>query len=528
MRDINGLPAQLPQLDVSLAETIPGKKRKHQVVALSIKPQGGSLARSRRWDGVVSEARASHNRGLVRCLALCENLRRKSFSLRIFGMCGGSVDACRHSSAQGIREDFMRRHRLGFGSGALALIAGAALAAAMSGAARAETMTMWVRDSGATLTTRVIDRWNETHPADRIELTVIPHDQMVTKFATAAAAGEGPDLLSLDLIFMPDFMRAGFLTDITDLMAANPHVKKVVQAHLDLATYNKRLYAVPFTPDNSILLYNKALFRQAGLDPDKPPQTSAEILAAARKIRALGPDIYGWYFSGACPGCNIFTMAPQMWATPGTVVLPSGCDAEPLKGGSVRQVLQNYRTMWQESLIPHAAKVDPGANFMSVFMTGKIGMQGSGNFAVGMLKEKAPNIDFGIAFLPGPGQGEVSSFAGGDVLGIPKASKHPKKALEVLQWVLTDDPQVEVYAKTGNLPSRTDLASNKYFDADPRLTVTAKALAVAQTPWTFHFNDMSNDNSSPWIEMIQTAVFAGDIDGAMAKAKKRMTQIQCE
>ena len=184
----------------------------------------------------------------------------------------------------------------------------------------AENLTMWVRDSGATLTTRVIDHWNKTHPADQITLTVIPHDQMVTKFATASAAGEGPDLLSLDLIFMPDFMKAGFIKDITDQMASNPNIKKVVQAHIDLATYKKRLYGVPFTPDNSILLYNKALFKKAGLDPEKPPTTSGEILAAARKIRKLGPDIYGWYFSGSCPGCNIFTMAPQMWAAKGTEI----------------------------------------------------------------------------------------------------------------------------------------------------------------------------------------------------------------
>jgi len=408
----------------------------------------------------------------------------------------------------------------------LALVAVALMA--MPAFAWAENLTMWVRDSGATLTTRVIDHWNKTHPGDPITLSVIPHDQMVTKFATAAAAGEGPDLLSLDLIFMPDFMKAGFIKDITDLMAKNPNIKKVVQAHLDLATYKKRLYGVPFTPDNSILLYNKALFKQAGLDPEKPPTTSGEILAAARKIRKLGPDIYGWYFSGSCPGCNIFTMAPQMWAAKGTVVLPAGCEAEPLKGESIKQVLTNYRTMWKEGLIPQGAKVDPGANFMSVFMSGKIGMQGSGNFAVGLLKEKAPNIDFGIAFLPGPNKGDASSFAGGDVLTIPAASKHAAKALEVLNWVLTDDPQLEVYAKTGNLPSRTDLAKNKYFDADPRLTKTAQALAVAQTPWTFHFNDMSNDNSSPWIEMLQTAIFEGDVDGAIAKAKKRMKQIQCE
>jgi len=164
---------------------------------------------------------------------------------------------------------------------------------------------------------------------------------------------------------------------------------------------------------------------------------------------------------------------------------------------------------------------------MEVFRSGKIGMQAGPNYTVPVLKEKAPGLDFGVAFLPGPGQGDASSFAGSDVLTIPAAAKHAAKALEFLNWVITDEPQLEVYAKTGNLPSRTDLANNKYFAADPRLTKTAEALTIAQTPSTFHFNDMSNASSSPWIEMLRTAIFEGDIDGAIAKAKKRMKQIQC-
>ncbi len=374
----------------------------------------------------------------------------------------------------------------------------------------------------------MIDHWNETHPSDHITLTLIPHKRIMPTFASALAAGKAPDLLSLDLILTPDFMKAGYLKDITDPMAGNANIKKVVQAHIDLATYKKRLYGVPFTPDDSVLLYNKALFKKAGLDLEKPPMTTGEIVSAARKIRALGPDFYGWYFSGSCPGCNIFTIAPQMWAARGTVVLPPGCDAEPLQGESIKQVLQDYRIMWKEGLIPKYAKADPGDDHtMAVFRSGKIGMQAAPNYAVPLLKEKAPNLDFGVAFLPGPSQGDVSSFAGGDVLTIPAAAKHAAKALEVLNWVLTDEPQLEVYAKTGNLPSRTDLAKNKYFAADPRLTKTAEALAIAQTPWTFHFNDMSNDSSSPWIELVRTAIFEGDIDGAIAKAKKRMKEIQC-
>jgi multiple sugar transport system substrate-binding protein len=268
--------------------------------------------------------------------------------------------------------------------------------------ASAENLTLWMRDNGAAVAPRVIDRWNETHPADPIKLTSIPHESMMDTFARALAAGEAPDLLSLDLILTPDFMKAGYLKDITDPMAGNPHIGKVVRAHIDLATYERRLYGVPFTPDDSVLLYNKALFRKAGLDAEKPPATSGEMVSAARKIRALGPDYFGLYFSGSCPGCNIFTIAPQMWASPGTVVLPAGCDAEPLHGESIKQVLQDYRTMWKEGSIPEYAKDDPGDHSTAVFRSGKIGMQAGANYAVALIKEKAPDLDFGVAFLPGP------------------------------------------------------------------------------------------------------------------------------
>jgi ABC-type glycerol-3-phosphate transport system substrate-binding protein len=163
--------------------------------------------------------------------------------------------------------------------------------------ASAEDLILWMRDNGATVAARVIDHWNEAHPADHVTLTLIPHEQMMPTFASALSAGKAPDLLSLDLILTPDFMKAGYLKDITDPMARSPNIKKVVQAHIDLATYKKRLYGVPFTPDDSVLLYNKALFKQAGLDAEKPPTTSGEIVSAARKIRALGPDVYGFYFS---------------------------------------------------------------------------------------------------------------------------------------------------------------------------------------------------------------------------------------
>jgi multiple sugar transport system substrate-binding protein len=147
---------------------------------------------------------------------------------------------------------------------------------------------MWVRSDGEELTRKIVDAWNAAHD-NKIQLTVIPSPQMVTKFATAAAAGDVPDILSIDLIFMPDFMKAGFMTDISDKMKGDPNIGRVSPSHIKLATYKDRLYGVPGTPDVSVLLWNKDLFRKAGLDPEKGPTTMQEVYEDAKKIRLSVP-----------------------------------------------------------------------------------------------------------------------------------------------------------------------------------------------------------------------------------------------
>jgi multiple sugar transport system substrate-binding protein len=410
-------------------------------------------------------------------------------------------------------------------------VIGATIALAMSsvflpGTALAETLQLWVRASGSNAAQVLVDLWNSTHE-DQIEVTTIPDNQMVTKLATSVQAGDVPDLISFDLIFMPDFMRAGFLMDLTEDLKADPNAAKVAQAFQDLATYEGKQYGTGFTPDVSILLYNKDLFRKAGLDPEKPPTTLAQLEEYATKIRASDPNVYGYYFSGSCGGCNIFTQAPMMWAS-GAKLLPASADDTPMDGTGVREVLQMLQNMWKNGVIPESAEADTGANFQANFETGTIGMQGSGGFAVASLKANHPEIDFGIAPLPGVNEGDASSFVGGDVIAIPVGAKNPDLAKEFIHWQISDEAQLEGLAKNNILPSRSDLADNQYFQAEPRYITTAKSVGIGQTPWAFHFNDMVNADQSPWLQMLQIAVFDGDIDGAIAQAQEQMKAIAAQ
>ena len=405
----------------------------------------------------------------------------------------------------------------------LALSAVAAAAVLGPNIASAETLSIWARSSSANAAQHMIDLWNASHD-DKIELTTIPDNQMVTKLATSVQAGDVPDLISFDLIFMPDFMKAGLLTDLTDTLGADPNQEKVAKAFRDLASYEGRLYGTGFTPDVSILLYNKDLFRKAGLDPEQPPKTIGEIETFAKQIKAKVPDAYGYYFSGSCGGCNIFTQAPMMWAS-GATLLPTSGDAPAMDGTGVKEVLTMLHNLWVDGAIPESAEADTGANFQATFETGTIGMQGSGGFAIAALKANHPDMDFGIAPLPGVNPGEASSFVGGDVIAIPKGAKHAELATQFIQWQLTDEAQLEGLAKNLILPSRSDLADNKYFQEEQRYITTAQAVGIGQTPYAFRFNDMVNADQSPWLTMLQTAVFDGDIDGAIETARTTMRDI---
>ena len=385
-------------------------------------------------------------------------------------------------------------------------------------------MSFWIRDTNFLIQT-LVDKWNADHEY-QIELTVIPASDFVTKFAAAIAGGQAPDIASIDLIYTPAFAAQGQLEDITDKVEALPFVKDLSPAHMTLGTYEGRNYAVPFAAEGSFLIYNKGLFKQAGLDPEKPPTNWDELLKDARAITALGNDTYGYYFAGNCAGCNAFTNLPLIWASGGDVL--SADFSEPtLTDPIVKDALQLYRTMWEEKLIPEGAQVDDGANFVNAFGTGKIGMAGTGAFGINTYKKDFPDLDFGVSLLPGK-DGGTASFGGGDVIGIPKGSAYVNEAWEFIQWVLSDDVQLEVYAANNNLPLRISLADNKYFKEDPRLAVAASTLSVGHTPYSLVYNDLFNDKNGPWLLMLQTAIFDGDIDGAIEQAQQNFTDIMAK
>ena len=106
---------------------------------------------------------------------------------------------------------------------------------------------------------------------------------MVAKLAQAIASGDVPDLMGMDLIYAPQFEKAGQLVDLTDQIGSLPELKTASPGHMMVATFDKRLYGVPLYADVSALFYNKDLFEKAGLDPNKPPKSLPELAPGRRQ-----------------------------------------------------------------------------------------------------------------------------------------------------------------------------------------------------------------------------------------------------
>ena len=383
-------------------------------------------------------------------------------------------------------------------------------------------MTMWVRAINFQ-TQELVDQWNASNDS-QIELTVIPSGEFVTKMGAAIAAGEPPDIASIDLIYTPAFASAGQLVDITEFVRELPYADDLTPAHMNLGLYEGRNYAVPTAVDGSFMAFNVDLFEQAGLDPDNPPSTWDELLEAARAINDLGDDIYGYWFSMGCAGCNAFTFLPFIWASGGDVLSDDYSEATIADDPIVREALELYNTIWEEGLVPEGASIDNGSNFVSAFTGGNIGMAPLGNFALSLFYNDHPDLNFDIFHIPGK-EGGAASFGGGDVIAIPSGTEHAEEAWRFIEWTMSDEPQIEIYAANGQIPVRLALVDNKYFEGDERQSIAASALAVGHTPYTTVYNDLFNDPNGPWLEMLQVAILDGDIDGAIELGQERFTQI---
>ena len=432
------------------------------------------------------------------------------------------------SAMQGVCQSGIRPRRFGgIPATLLAVALAGALTACGGGSNQSNTsnpddgsqLTMWVRSATDQFSQRLVDEYNKTHK-NKVTLTVIPNDNYLTKVGTAAGSRSLPDILASDVVYTPNYTKQGLFQDLSAEIKGLSYYSSIAKSHLDVASYQGKTYAVPHKLDSSVLFYNKTLFKQAGLDPEKPPTNFAEVLDHARKITALGNGVAGFDIAGSCGGCGVYTLFPYAWAA-GVKVLSDDGKTVDINNAAFKQIFGLYKQFTDEKLVLSGDKTEDGSTWPNDFIGGKVGMLPLGSPIVGNLLKDA-KFEWGVTALMAPDGSKTATFIGGDVAGISATSTHKAQAWDFLKWTLDENAQVEIICKNGDLPGRTDLSGNKYTAADPRTKAIADGLKNGYTPFALPFGDLFNNPNGPWVETIRAAIYGNDIDKALADGQTKI------
>ena len=387
------------------------------------------------------------------------------------------------------------------------------------------TVQFWQRAATSGVGVALVKKFNATHPGLKVVLSQTSPNQDTSKLATAIRAHSVPDVVGLNDIDVPQFARVGAFMDLSQYVNALPYKKDLSPGHLALAKYQGKYFGVPYLGDLSVLWYNKKLFTQAGLDPNKPPTSFSEMLNDATKINALGNGVSGISFAGDCQGCLGFVMEPHLFAVNDQLIRgPIGHQTIAIANNApLKQMLQMYSTIWTQKLASASSQTDSGPTWGADFEQGTVGLLPGPYGFYPAIKKAGILADVGVAALPGP-TGGYSTFDGGDDFVIPSGAKNASGAWEFIQWMLQPAQQNQ-YPDLGYTPVRTDVLTPAYKAKNPYNAVALKALAKGSAPVTTIYDAAFNEPNSPWFQMFSQAVYKGDVDGALTTGQSGFERV---
>ncbi|GAB2553095.1 extracellular solute-binding protein [Kribbella endophytica] len=387
------------------------------------------------------------------------------------------------------------------------------------------TVKVWCRAATQTGLTSLVEKFNASQDRLRVELTPVLDAQYVTKLATAIRGRGVPDLVDIDDINSMLFIYRDAFTDLTEALQALDFRAKLSPGHLRLATRAGRAYGVPYLADNSMFWFNTELCDRADVDPDQAITSYDELLAAARRLRKLGDDIYAWSFPANSPGALGFVVQPMIWAADTDLIRGEvGQQEGNIVGNSVVQrMLELHRQLWVDGLVPRANFSDDASRWGSDFRAGVVGIFPSNYSVVVSGSDPAFHAKVTPRLLSGP-DGGSAFFDGGDNMCIPRGAENASGAWEFVRFAL-DLPQQTDLPAGGYTPVRSDVATPEFAKKFPLATLPLKRIEEGYAPTTLSYNLLYNQPDGPWLQMFRRAVFDGELEAAMSEAQESYDRI---
>ena len=276
--------------------------------------------------------------------------------------------------------------------------------------------------------------FEEMHPDFEIEWLDKKGSEWATFYQTQVVAGTQPDIIDVQGLLWAEYAANGHLLDLKPMLDADPDVRnRFADGALDIWELDGGEFMLPFYFTKTLLIYNKKMFAEAGIEG--PPSSFDEILDYAAKLSGEGKSgfitlNFDWLYWALMEMNGIELLSDDMKAaafnTPKTVEVITRL-AEATTAGHIDKI--SWTGRW----------VEPN----SAFAAGNIGMHQASTSAVFWVAGKAEwmNEDTaGIVSLPGNiGVPNAHGF------GIAKGTKYPKEAWDFVK-IATSDKWQSVFA----------------------------------------------------------------------------------
>jgi multiple sugar transport system substrate-binding protein len=313
----------------------------------------------------------------------------------------------------------------------------------------------------------LIKQFEAANPDIKVKQTTFPYADYQTKVAAAIPAGEGPDLVQLYYGWLAQYMKAGLLQKLPSDAFNAAEIDRDFFPIVRNMKIDGEYYALPTAVRSLALFWNKKLFKDAGLDPEKPPQTLDELVEMAHKLTQR--DAAG---NLVVEGMTAdLTMQDQHWVRE---VLVRQFGGQPYSDDNRTVAYDDAAGIkavsWYADLIRKEKVAEIGflTDQPTAFKSGKAAITIDGSFRLGAF-DGQKGLEYGVAELPAY-NGKRSNFSSYWVNGITSKAKDAKRdaAVKFLKFVTTPEA-MELWLHTvGELPARVSVAAKESNRNDPK------------------------------------------------------------
>ncbi|OSZ56085.1 ABC transporter substrate-binding protein [Streptomyces pharetrae CZA14] len=336
----------------------------------------------------------------------------------------------------------------------------------------------------------LLDGWNRNHPGERVTLVELPDsaDETRAQMANDLRAGGGGrfDVLNIDVNWTPEFAAAGWIRPLPrERFALESFLRPVV----DTATYDGRLYAVPYVTNAGLLLYRKDVLAAEGVPP---PRTWAEL---ERHAETIAPRHgLGGYAGQFLPYEGLTVNAAEAVYSAGGTILGDEGERVTVDSAAAREGIGFLARGVREGWIPQAALGYKEEESKQAFQDGRLLFLRNWPYAYAVASGEGSKVagKIGAVPLPGP-DGPGTSVLGGSNLAVSSHARHPDSAARLIAYLTSESVQRQVLTRGALPPVRAALYDDPALvRAFPYLpTLRESVLRAAPRPKSPHYDQVS-------------------------------------